>query len=220
MATKKKLTAKAATNQLTENPAFVDVELVRRALKFAAVRDVRYYLNGVCIRPSKSGGVLVLASNGHTALVLHDPNGRADKDYILPFCRGRNEKGLAERGASHVVVGADGTITVVGLAMTKLFICPERLIDATYPDLSSVAGKPEEYEPGIRGCINPEYLKCAIDSGGKSGYENGVQFFSKKANGGSSVMLFTTQGGFGLVMPMRADDSLERRITKDFGGSI
>lgn len=211
---------KTAKELLDANPAFVDVELVRRALKFAAKDDVRYYLVSVCIQPSKSGGVLVMATDGHCALVLHDRNGKADKSYILPFSKGRNEKGLAERGATHVVVSPEGAITVVDQYVQKRFICPESLIDAKYPDIKAAMGDLGGYEAGIKGGFNPAYMQRAIDSAGKGRYQNDIRFFSKKSGGENSAILFTTQHGFGLVMPMRDDAALEKKLTKDFGGII
>lgn len=216
MAAAQKTTTK---DKLDAFAASVDVELVRRALKFAATQDVRYYLMGVCIQPSKSGGVLVMATDGHSALVLHDRSGKADKSYILPFAKGRNEKGLSERGASHVVVSPNGDIAVVDL-FVKRFICPEPLIQGTFPDITAATGAPDDYEAGIKGGFNPAYMQRALDSAGKGRYSNDIRFFSKKVGGEDAVLLFTTQHGFGLVMPMREQAALEKKLTKDFGGII
>lgn len=201
--------------------AVVDVNLVRRAIEFASTYDVRYYLNGVCIKPSKSGGVLVMASDGHTALVLHDPEGKADKQYILPFNKNKHAKALSEKGAMNVAVCPKGGITVVGLHYETLFIHPGELIEGKYPDLCAAMGKLDDFELGIKGAFSPVYLQRALDSAGKREAKRGaVAFYGHKAKGDSSVSLFTTPGGFGLLMPMRVEPELNSKLTKDFGGTI
>lgn len=198
-------------------PVLVSAELVLRATKFAATNDVRYYLNGVCIKPSKSGGALVAATDGHCLLVLHDPNGKADKARILPFAKGRNDKGLSTRGADYVTVSTSDEIAVLDEDFRKRFICPEPLIDAKYPAIEAVAGTPDLYEEGVRGSVNPAYLQRAIDSAGK-GHGSQVRFYHRKKSPEKSVLLFTTRSGFGVVMPMFDDAPLEKKLTKDFGG--
>lgn len=198
----------------------VDVALVRRAIEFASIHDVRYYLNGVCIQPSKSGGVLVMASDGHMALTLHDPHGKADKPYIVPFNKAKHPKALSEKGAAYVTVSPTGQITVTDAFYQTLFIHPGKLIDGMFPDLTAAFGSLDDYEIGLKGAFNPDYLKRAIDSTGRRGKFEGVCFYSRKKNGASSSSLFTTPGGFGLLMPMRAEPELGKNITKDFGGFI
>ena len=56
---------------------------------FAAVRhaqakeETRYYLNGVFVTPMDSGGVLMVATNGHILLKARDKNGFANRSAIL-----------------------------------------------------------------------------------------------------------------------------------------
>lgn len=42
---------------------------------FAALKDVRYYLNGVHIERHPDQGVLMVGTNGHVLSVIHDPEG-------------------------------------------------------------------------------------------------------------------------------------------------
>lgn len=215
-----KATAKP-TKPVDQIVARVSAAMVRRAVEFTAAKDIRYYLGGVAIQPSKSGGVLVMASDGHTALVLHDPEGIADKPYILPFNKAKHAKALAERGAWNVTVSVGGRVKVTDLHGVPLFIHPGDLIDAKYPDLTKAMGDIGDYEMGLKGALNPEYVQRALDSTGKRGKYDGICFYGLKGDTeGNRATLFTTPNGFGLLMPLRQEPNLAKRITKDFGGLI
>ncbi|MBN49948.1 MAG: hypothetical protein CMN85_10435 [Spongiibacteraceae bacterium] len=54
------------------------------AMVIAAKDDIRYYLNGVCIEPAPDGGILLVSTDGHRLLVIHDPDGFASEQFILP----------------------------------------------------------------------------------------------------------------------------------------
>jgi hypothetical protein len=209
--------AKSLTASLRDRSTlFVDASLMLRATRFSAKNDVRYYLNAVCVQPSKSGGVLVMGCDGHVALVLHDPNGKADKPYILPFAKGRHDKALSARDAAHVVITDTGSIQVVDQHGVIRFINPEVVIEAKYPDVVAAFGEMSQYQPGLLGSFNPELLQRAIDSAGKGRYAD-IKFYRREND--SQAAMFTTRGGFGLVMPMRDDGPLTNRITRDFGGT-
>lgn len=52
--------------------------------KFVTTKDVRYYLAGILIEPAPAhiGGVYLIATDGHTACLIHDPEGFSDGIYI------------------------------------------------------------------------------------------------------------------------------------------
>lgn len=54
----------------------VTASIYHAALKFAATKGVRYYLNAVKVQPSPDGhGVILIATDGHILVVLHDDAG-------------------------------------------------------------------------------------------------------------------------------------------------
>ena len=60
--------------------AVVDADLFLRAYSVVFPDDTRYFINGVHIEPAPSGGVLLVATGGHSLLCIRDPNG----DYAGP----------------------------------------------------------------------------------------------------------------------------------------
>lgn len=50
---------------------------------FAAKRDVRYYLNGICITPHHEKGAILVATNGHLVGAIHDPEGWVAEEIVV-----------------------------------------------------------------------------------------------------------------------------------------
>jgi hypothetical protein len=69
----------------THHPVRIDVS----AAMFAAAalcrseEETRYYLQGVHIRPSPKGGVVIEATDGRIGFAAHDPNGSTDRPVIV-----------------------------------------------------------------------------------------------------------------------------------------
>ena len=61
----------------------VSAHLLHAAFQIAGENDVRFYLNGVYVTPHKDGGVLLTATNGVSAVFIHDVNGYTDVDVIV-----------------------------------------------------------------------------------------------------------------------------------------
>src|SRR5450830_1888340 len=55
--------------------ARVSAVAIKLAFPFAATQDIRFYLNGVNIRPLADGSVMIVATNGHRYIVVRDPHG-------------------------------------------------------------------------------------------------------------------------------------------------
>lgn len=73
------------TTQHAPEPLSIRVspDLVVCAAAFMSVDETRYYLNGIYFEPSPKGGVIVVATDGHTMIVLHDPDGEANRPAIV-----------------------------------------------------------------------------------------------------------------------------------------
>ncbi|RCK40460.1 hypothetical protein [Thalassospira xiamenensis] len=50
------------------------------AWQFVSTEKTRYYLNGVYIEPHKDGGVLLIATDGHSMAVIRDATARFEGD--------------------------------------------------------------------------------------------------------------------------------------------
>lgn len=203
---------------LNEADAIVKVSaaLVAQALPFTAANDVRYYLNGICIRPHVDGGVQLLASDGHTAIALYSETCRAEKEVILRVPA--NVRAHLNKGGS-LLHNADGFSWVTDDDGRVLWVSPEPAIDFNkFPDVISVAGVPSDYDPGLHGSFNPALLEKARKSQPKRKYPE-VSFWTRRVKDGHGVAMavLPENSGFVLIMPMRdhkEKQPLEARLPK------
>lgn len=152
---------------------------------FAALNDVRYYLNGVAIQPHPDGeGVFIIATNGHVMGIMHDPQGWCSQNLIvgaiprglLVACTARPKKspsGLACK-PEHLWIGKD--FAQVSSDETKvepvspfdpdtLYAGKIMIVDGKFPDWRKVIPKQAEAAMGFP-AVNPKYLSL-LDSAQK-----------------------------------------------------
>lgn len=159
---------------------------------FAAKGDVRYYLNGVCITPHHERGVLIIATNGHLAGAIHDPDGWTAYEFIIPVpsaavlkaCKfrgsaassaGRKVGSKGRAGAAQAWIAADRIIitdTLVSepppLAFGPGVIAQDvnSLIDGKFPDWRRAFSLPngEPLDLTIMPRLNVDVLQPFIDA--------------------------------------------------------
>jgi hypothetical protein len=195
----------------------VEARAVLMALPFRAYADLRYYLNGVAIQPSKDGGVNALATDGYTMACIRDAGGRCDDStMILPI--GKAQRSALRKGG-HVLVGEDRRPWIVDIDGRVLWISPDELIEGKFPDVAKIVGDLADYQEGLVGTFNPEYIKRVREVFPTKAKYTGVRFFHRKVDGNLAQLCTLGPNGFALVMPMRDDRSeviLTRSVPTDF----
>lgn len=172
---------------------------IKIAAPFMAHDDIRFYLNGVNVRPLDDGSVMVVATDGHRFVVVHDQKGYAEHEVILAVkkdalksCNAKSTFDLMSNGAA--CVNDDHGVPT--------FLQPgNSLIEAEFPRIENVASV-RGYKEGFSGAINPAYLKDALAIGHHFG---AIRFFTKDAD---SPLMFVVGGMsdlevFGGIMKMR-----------------
>lgn len=76
----------------------VDAGLFRACLPFIGKEETRIYISGVLIEPHPKGGVILVATDGHRMLVVHDEAGEADHLAMIAW---RGGKGALKASAAH-----------------------------------------------------------------------------------------------------------------------
>ena len=82
----------------------IDLAKYQKAMNFAAKKDVRYYLLGVCVQPCPLGGAMIVATDGHVLGAFHDPKGHCEKEIILSLENKRDIAQFVKEGAVRAVI--------------------------------------------------------------------------------------------------------------------
>lgn len=185
---------------------------------FRAVHDVRYYLQGIFLRPMPDGipGVVGVASDGCTAGLWYDKDGKIDREIILHIepamiaHLAKEEQGLPNRLAV-----VDGRLAAIGGAFaTELFVQPKRPepdgltfeVKANFPDIVNVMHHADIVKEG-RGPsspVHPKYLerlnKCIPKAVGKW---PSVTLVQPQQDGGIYALFPSTMPAVAIIMPLR-----------------
>lgn len=187
----------------------VNAKHIRYALRFAAVEDVRYYLNGIHIRPAPTGGIIIEASDGHTAALFHDPAGECDKPAIIklsPDAAKHCARRKHDRGDRQLIV--DGERAAIVCDGEEQFVQPgDCRIDGKFPDITSVIAKLGVLVPGTPPTFDERLLRRFTFDKRDTQY-GGLQLFHQPKDGGYSAIVIRVPlypEFIGLLMPMHMD---------------
>lgn len=191
----------------------VDAAKLARVLPYAAASDVRYYLNGVCVRPDSRGGVLVIATDGHTLYCVRDPQGVADRETILPLNRRRHTRYLKQD--HQLLVDPKDNIWVNDRYGGRLWVSPQGPIDGKFPKMEGLVGNLSGYAEGLHGSFQRSLLQRMLDASGQHGMLR--CYTAMESDGKPGKLLFVTGvDSFGIVMPTRSEYRLDAVIPPEF----
>ncbi|WP_321946599.1 DNA translocase FtsK [Paraburkholderia sp. J10-1] len=179
---------------------------VKIVAPFVAHDDVRFYLNGINVRPLDDGSVMIVATDGHRYVVVHDPAGYAERELIVAT----RKDGLKAAGPKSTFdVMSNGAAFINDEHGAPQFVQPgNSLIEGEFPRIESVAST-LGYKEGISGAVNPSFL---VDALAIAKHFGSIRFFTRDQD---SALLFVVGGlgaseleVFGGIMKIR--DSFEQ----------
>lgn len=140
----------------------IETNVLKGLIEFAAVGDVRYYLNGICVK-STGKDIRLIASDGHTlaTATLEDDtwDGSDDLDLIIPLETVKAIKTKRDHVWLEKQEKENAYILTDHMGMGLLF----QGIEGRYPDAARCW--PQSEPDGKAGLFNPEYVarigKCA-----------------------------------------------------------
>jgi DNA polymerase-3 subunit beta len=179
----------------------IDRNALKAVSRFAAIKDIRYYLQGVLIESTPLQTRLA-ATDGHT-LAVHRADAKGDNEGswtgILPLDAVTT---LLKMKATHktlkdapitVTVSDEGEIRCDWIGQSII----TRAIDGKFPDYRRVI--PEKLD-GIAAWINPDYLTRIVDASKDIGAG-----FTFGFGGTGSSLAHIGQDMVAVVMPMRTE---------------
>lgn len=169
--------------------ARISAAAVRLVFPFIAQQDVRYYLNGINIRPLADNSVMVVATDGHRYIVVRDSKGFAECEMVVGISKDALKHAA---NAKHTLdVMSNGSAMISDAVAQPLFIQPgNSLIEGNFPRIERVASV-LGYKEGISGAVNAKYLHDALSLGKNFG--GSIRFFTRDANSPLTFVL----GGLG-----------------------
>lgn len=175
----------AVDNDPAHMIARVNSMAIKVAFPFAAKDDIRYYLNGINIRPLDDGSAMLVATDGHRYVVVRDQIGYCEKEITVRI----SKDGLKHAGAKNTFdVMSNGDAKFLDAVASPLFLqAGNSLIDGDFPRIENVATT-AGYTEGISGAVDPKYLTDALKIGD---YFKTIRFFSRDAD---SALLFVAGG--------------------------
>lgn len=190
-------------------------KLLPLVLPFMAKADIRYYLNGINVRPHQDGGAIITATNGHALGAVHDRNAVCEHEVILRFDSRMQQACSAGLADEREVVMIGDRLAVVDKTGQEIYIqagLPE--IEGNFPRYERVIPKVDTLQPGLLGTYSASVLapveKAAVAAskqGGAKTMFSGMQFFNVNGDpNASAVIRLPIEPAFvGVLMPMRED---------------
>lgn len=191
----------------------VSANLFRAAAECVSTEETRYYLSGVYVSPHPQKGVLLVATDGHRLMCVHDENGKCDKAQIVGLeAKHIDAKSLKAMRAAmpgeepRLTVDSDGIATFGTYRSLKSCI-----IDGVYPDWPRVVApmlaraKEGKFSPAT---VNQKYLsafgKIAVMLS-PDGHPNAPFRVVSHTEADPLLIRFgSCDNAFGLLMPMRS----------------
>ena len=131
---------------------------LRAALIFSAVKDIRYYLNCVCLHVGECGDARLVATDGHRLAIvkLCDQSSAAPGEYLIPSDTLKTVKKAGRLDKLPLLLTVDGGRFSLADQSDGAILCGSKLIDGKFPDFQRVTPMPENMS-GEPGAFNAAY---------------------------------------------------------------
>jgi DNA polymerase-3 subunit beta len=174
---------------------------IRAALHFAAKKDIRFYLNGICVTQNQRGTV-VEATNGHVlGIIRTDSTPQAENRVIISRDDCEKLKGTKKQGDEELHFTIEGARVACEIPSQGL-IMHFAVVDAKFPDTDRVVPQFDGGEQ-VAATYNPEYILAFALASEELHGKKYMPVIHQRGNDAALVSI-----GFddfvGVVMPVRS----------------
>lgn len=196
-----------------------NANLYRIAMTCASLEEPRFRIGGVQIEPHPKGGVLMVATDGHRMLVIHDESGQADETATIKLDKDALKACKSKRGDRRILIIDSGMQEAAIKLVTGTDEEPEYSpiamaynvrVDGTYPDYRRVI--PAAFDGKEMPAFNGGYLGYFGEIGADfaehvSGMRRttpGMRILPSDVDSAALIAWPGFDFAFGILMPMRA----------------
>lgn len=189
----------------------VSAKLVALVTPFMAKADIRYYLNGINVRPHPAGGAVICATNGHMLAAVHDPDGVCEHEVTLSISPGTVAALKARGNGGRVLALRYGRVAVLEGDDEVALQPGDPIVDGKFPQYQNLIPPAERLKPGLVGQFNTAYIAVldavAKIAAPKVGPLRAVRFFTLDGNPRSSAVarLIGEPNFVAVMMPQSMD---------------
>lgn len=202
-------------------------DLLRIAYTCVSSEETRYYLNGVCIQRAPTGGALLITTDGHRLICVHDadatgdiPNGaivHIHKAQVSTFKTGKEGRKDNTPRRVAITLGATASAPVSAkFSEGSRDICEIYLsqIDGSFPDWRRVVPRIEPDAKQETGCFNASYIAdfaevASAFAAMKQARVAPMTMACQQADA-PALVRWGDAPAFGVLMPIRGDEDAEQ----------
>lgn len=212
----------------------VNARLFAAAAIFVSTEETRYYLNGVHVTPHHEKGAVLVATDGHRLIVIHDEEGECTKaetinlpqplrDALLDWIVDTQDDEWGD-DETIKILGTDRTLRVDDKGKPEI----ERLvrgledcrIDGKYPEWQKVVPKPfdgQRASPSFSGTYLGDFGRAAklISKSHGTGADR-LRVVGGGTEADAGLILFKQSFAFGVIMPLKADKDAPSTVPEFF----
>lgn len=201
-----------------QKPIDVDANLFRLCYPYVSKEKTRYYLMGVYVTPHPEGGVLMVATNGHVAIAIHDESGYCAAPAIvevskpvLAACKPKKDcKTRLRADMGEVIVYVQqGKFEEEAIAISS-----RPFIEGTYPDYRRVFPRDMLDHGACSSAYAPAYMAMAAKTCADLN-SRALQMNSGKESPGV-VRFVGHENIVVIIMPWRSDGNTGLHTMPDF----
>lgn len=180
--------------------AAITAELYARAITCASTDAHRPYIAGVRVEPHKDGGTILIATDGHCAVVIRDVKGFASEAFTLALPKALLKECKPSRYCKEpTILIESGTAKINGIQtndwlVDMVFPDWRRIVPQTTPDMGCMASFDNRVLSRIAGALSANKVQPLILKG--------------TSDTDPHIVFGTLSEAFGVAMPMRVGNSI------------
>lgn len=214
-------------SELKDFRATIDPIHLARLVPFVPAHDIRYYLNGIYVEKAKQGGCYLVATDGHTMVIIHDAKATLAGAESLIFRVGPGLAAAAKTASNKMHKNLAYRLLVEGQRVkiatdfgaegdAELFVQAGRsLIEGKFPDWRKVVPDLDKLKPGFGDGMNAHYLARLSKLTADRRF-SGVTLWQAEATKAIVARLQTVTEMIVVMMPLRLETETAANAFKGF----